>query len=389
MRKIIFGVIFILGLTVSIGSLGIELFYESNLWNNETITFTDPLGYKIHNKYYPGTLDTGIMLFHGFGEDIYSMKNLALRFNIEGYHVFATDFSGHGSSSGILPSGPNSNNSLVNQAIMALDVFINVSGLAQNKIFMLGHSMGARVVLQAAAQNNTNVGGIILLGGGAFAPLNSTNGDWTDFLGIDNPKTDVLIVTGTWEDVFTPTEAMQLYERLSGEEADSKFENNLTSGGYYRGLAIIDYLPHTYEPSCNRVSVVVLQWITSNYAYKPCPCLNSGFGIRKLMIIFQAVGLAIFAIFGTLLFERVDVFDIIKKPKENSEELNKLTESELDIRITDFKRYFSFKPLIYIGGGILGMTLSLLATATCVIAVCLFYPKIKHTYSSTHPYVRS
>ena len=139
----------IFGVVMCVLPITMQVISDYRLRDNQTIIFTDLNGNSIFNKYYPGDRNFGVMIFHGMGNDQTSFDLYTSQFSQQGFHVFGTDFSGHGRSSGLIPSGNNSANELALQVLRAKTEFKEVSGLEDSEIFMLGHSMGARGVMKS------------------------------------------------------------------------------------------------------------------------------------------------------------------------------------------------------------------------------------------------
>ena len=96
-----------------------------------------------------------IVFFHGAGMDHTVWNFQAHHFAHRGFTVLALDFPGHGRSAGSpLPTIA----ALADWTIRALDAL----GLAQ--AILAGHSMGARVALEATAQTGDRVLGLALVG---------------------------------------------------------------------------------------------------------------------------------------------------------------------------------------------------------------------------------
>ena len=73
------------------------------------------------------------------------MRALVSEFHVHGYSVFTFDFSGHGRSPGVLTFDNAQTDRLARQALSALVEFQRLSGLTADRIFVVGHSLGARV----------------------------------------------------------------------------------------------------------------------------------------------------------------------------------------------------------------------------------------------------
>ncbi|NHJ05920.1 MAG: alpha/beta fold hydrolase [Candidatus Heimdallarchaeota archaeon] len=344
-KKITFGIIVLVSsamiLTGFIGMLTIN----SVMWNNQTIRFTDSFGNTIYNKYYPGEISKGVMLFHGFGEDLTSMRAIANDLIRNNFHVFATDFSGHGQSSGVLGGGNSTHSPLIDQVLLAKEKFKDITGLFDSEIILVGHSMGAGAILQAATKDTNNVSSLILLGGAAQIPENST-GSWVDDLGPTNPAANVQIITGTWEDILTPDEAMKVYNKLSNSSEilskDEIYYTTNSSEGFNYELWVLPRQVHSYEPISARVSNLILQFCLWEGNPHIAISLNSINEYRVIFLPLLTVGLIVSTLFGIFF---ISVFDA-------KNQQNIVTNQ---IKIISMKKFLGFKPLIWIGSYIFGI----------------------------------
>ena len=345
-KKIIFSIFIGFGLALCLtGTIGM-LTINSVMWDNQTIRFSDSLGNSIYNKYYPGTKNKGVMIFHGFGEDQTSMRAIAndlIRYN---FHVFTTDFSGHGRSSGVLGEGNESFNPLVDQVLLAKEQFKVVSSLVDSEIILIGHSMGASTILRAAFEDTNNLSSLILIGGGANISENST-GNWIDDLGPTNPACNVQIITGTWEDILTPNEAIKLYNKLSNSseiltKGEIVYSTNSSEGFNYE-LWNLPRQVHSYEPISLRVSNKILEFCMWEGNPHIALHLKSFNFWRVVFLPFLTVGLFISVIFGILLTNEFSNSDVIEE-----------TVIE-EMKIISMKRFLGFKPLIWIGSYAVGI----------------------------------
>jgi len=253
----------IFGVVMCVLPITTQVISDYRLRDNQTIIFTDINGNSIFNKYYPGDRNFGVMIFHGMGEDQTSLDLYTSQFSQQGFHVFGTDFSGHGRSSGLIPSGNNSANELALQVLRAKTEFKEVSGLEDSEIFMLGHSMGARGVMKATTIDSNPVNSCILLGSALHVSDDNETLSWVDELGPTNPLTNILITTGTWDDVAPPPEAMSLYYKLSNETDIIKPQSTyrLTPEGLVKEITILKYLTHTQESMSIRSVMWIANWI--------------------------------------------------------------------------------------------------------------------------------
>ncbi|MBN2044810.1 MAG: alpha/beta fold hydrolase [Anaerolineales bacterium] len=197
--------------------------------------------------YYPGNLERGLLLLEGFGSDQTSLRPIAAEYAGRGYHVLSFDFSGHGRSPGGLDFDNAATDRMAKQVLAADTRLQELSGLASGQIIHLGHSLGARVALQAATMTDSPPESLILLGAQVnlatnqqaefFTGTSDTDLEWVQALGPDNPKTNIILFTSQKDDILTPESAQLLVNQLSGN----------TSSNYGRELILAPKLLHNYE----------------------------------------------------------------------------------------------------------------------------------------------
>ncbi len=258
-------VLTIAGLILSLGSILSVWQIDRPLADDEQVTFADPAGDQLVGTYYPGEWPYGVILLEGFGSDQITMRSLASEFARQGFEVFTFDFSGHGRSPGTLTFNNAATDRLAYQALAALEEFKRVSGLRADQIFIIGHSLGARVALQSATMNPENVAGLVLLGTQVnlstnvqsefFTGTTDTDLSWVQALGPENPPVPILLISGEWDDILTPENARLLAEKLGIGEDIPDFVSD-------RALLLIPKLFHNYEPFSARVFVASSEWIT-------------------------------------------------------------------------------------------------------------------------------
>ena len=258
----------ILGLILATGSIFTVAFLDRPLTNRQPITFMASTGDPLVGTYYPGTQPVGVMLLEGFGSDQVTMTSLASEFARSGWHVLTFDFSGHGRSPGTLTFDNAQTDRLASQALSALQEFKSLSGLHTRQIFVVGHSLGARVALQSATMNPEQVAGLVLLGTQVnlstnvqsefFTGTTDTSLPWVQGLGTGNPPVPILLVSGEWDDILRPGSAKLLFSQLGGEEAEIN-----------RTLVILPALVHNYEPFSFRVLLEISKWMDAEVSQDP------------------------------------------------------------------------------------------------------------------------
>ncbi len=320
---------------------------DSALSNYQTVTMIEPdTGDILRGKYYPGTVDVGLLVLEGFGSDHITMKNILTEFAEFGFHLFAFDFSGHGQSDGSLGFDNAKTDRLANQTIQAKNEFINLSGLNNSEILMIGHSMGARVALQAVTYDPTPVNGLILLGtqlnldfnaqSNFFTGTTDSELAWVQGLSAENPQTNIILISGSWDDVLPVESAFLLYEQLTGQQTadyNAKFTN---TQGKIRELFIVKNLFHNYEVFSTRVMKKAKEWTVGLMEF-PAEPINVNSTIRRT--VFWIIGsLSLFsAIILTIL-----TFDPLKETR--------LENDEHEAIVSEPNKFLWTKLLLWLGG---------------------------------------
>jgi len=248
--------------------------------------------------YYPGTIEAGIIILEGFGSDQIAVKGIASEFALLNFHVFTFDFSGHGRSFGKLELDNSATDRLANQVLAAKSQFKLLSGLNDSQIILVGHSMGARVALQSSVIDTSNVSGLILLGtqinlgvnvqSTFFTGVIDSTLEWVQNLSATNPPIDMLLISGSWDDILTPQAANLLRENLGGDLSP-----------YKRDLRILDFLFHNYEIYSVEAITLALNWAIDNLGLEASPnyfAINTL--LRNILWLFSIIGLFVFIIFG-------------------------------------------------------------------------------------------
>ncbi len=142
---------------ILLNGIGIVLFIpvflltlQASFLEQTPVQFTSEEDVKLLGTFYPGDQPAGVILLEGFGSDQVNMTSLLIEFQQAGFNVFTFDFSGHGRSDGTLGFDNAQTDTQARQLIQAMDEFKNQTGLENSQLVLLGHSLGARVALQAA-----------------------------------------------------------------------------------------------------------------------------------------------------------------------------------------------------------------------------------------------
>ncbi len=233
------------------------LIQESQIPQPERLTIAEPGGDLLAGSYYSGTQPAGVILAEGFGSDQIAMRSLLEAFSRSGYHVLTFDFSGHGRSPGGLGFDNAETDRLAYQIIAAKEAFKAKSSLQEGEIIVVGHSLGAREALQSAGFDQNPPGGLILLGtqvnlapsrqAEVFTGVRDTDLAWVKSLSPVNPPVNIVLISGTWDDILPPQAASLLYEKLSGIPlSDSDQVGEVTSNNLRR-ILLVHRVLHNYE----------------------------------------------------------------------------------------------------------------------------------------------
>lgn len=224
-----------------------EVLVEINVPQDDTLT----------GAYTPGEQPYGVLLMAGFGSDQTALRPLTSEFVKAGLHVFTFDFSGHGRSPGGLDFNNASTERLANQVLAAEAKFRQLSGLTADQIIFLGHSMGARVSLQASTMMTTPPMLLLLLGTSVnlapnqqaeiFTQTQDSDLAWVQALGPENPNTDIILISGEWDDVLKPEGARLMVEKLSGTALESQNRVVNVQTDPVRTLILVPKLLHNFE----------------------------------------------------------------------------------------------------------------------------------------------
>ena len=236
---------------------------EARLPKGEGIEILESGGDLLAGTYYPGERDRGVILTEGFGSDQAALRSLVAAFAEQDYHILTFDFSGHGRSPGGLGFDNAETNRLALQILDAKKLFKKRADLDDDEILIAGHSLGARAALQAAALDETPPTGLILIGtqvnlvtnvqAEVFTGVSDVDLEWVQALGPGNPGSNVLLISGEWDDILTPEAARLLMEKLAGASIASGGEIGSPTERSWRKLIVVPGVLHNYEIYAERV----------------------------------------------------------------------------------------------------------------------------------------
>jgi pimeloyl-ACP methyl ester carboxylesterase len=335
----------LIGLIITIVSLSLIYYQDRFLQNGTIVKFQDSNGDDLVGTYYPGSQSAGIILNIGFGSDQIALKGIASEFARLNFHVFTFDFSGHGRSPGKLKFDNAATDRLANQLLIAKELFKGLSGLNDSEILLLGHSMGARVALQSATMDTNNVSGLILLGAQVnlgtnvqsafFTGVNDLDIEWIQNLSATNPSTNILLLTGSWDDILTPTAANLLYEKLGG-----------ASSPFLRELVVFDLLFHNYEIYSYDVITYALNWGIEVLGLDSSPNYSANsILLRNFLWITSISCLFLFMMFGILFAKMSQRLNYSSPEPIQDGEMNK---ERSEVKILNIKRFLLVKLALWI-----------------------------------------
>lgn len=250
-------IIFAVGLILLLGSACQLFLQENKLPPAEDLRFQERGGDRLLGTYYPGKIDAGVILAEGFGSDQIALRSLVEAFAAEGYHVLTFDFSGHGRSPGGLEFDNAETDRLAWQIIDAGAVLLEKGNLRGDQILIAGHSLGARAALQSAVLLDQPWGGLILLGtqvnlvqnlqAEVFTGVSDGDLDWVQGLGPDQPRTNILLISGNLDDVITPEAASLLINKLTGKSPGPGEPEGSLEDRDWRKWILVPGVLHNYE----------------------------------------------------------------------------------------------------------------------------------------------
>jgi dienelactone hydrolase len=225
-------------------------------------SFLDPEGETLIGYYYPGRIARGAVILHGFSSDQASMKNVASELASMGLHILTFDFSGHGQSPSTITFDNAQRDRLAKQVLAAKAHLKTLTGLDDGDMVFIGHSMGARVAIEAETQDANPVAGVVAMGASInllpntqsefFTGTSDIDIAWIQGLNATNPAVDLLLITGAWDDILTPAAASALIAKL---------QVGGSPGTPERRLEIIPATVHNYEIYSPGVMSVAKEWI--------------------------------------------------------------------------------------------------------------------------------
>jgi pimeloyl-ACP methyl ester carboxylesterase len=257
-----------LGLNLALAAILVIAVIDLPLRRAEKLAIIDPALEVMAGTYIPGTLPAGVLLLEGFGSDQTALRAVASEFGRAGAAVFSFDFPGHGLSPGGLAYDNATTDRLARLTLSARAEFQRRSGLQNSQIILLGHSLGGRVALQAAALDPQGLAGVILIGPQVnlvtnaqaefFTGASDADLTWVQALNAANPVVPVLILSGEWDDVITPQSANLLLEQLHRPGQGPSFE---------RQWILLPRLLHNYEPISPRLLSAAAAWAGETWGY--------------------------------------------------------------------------------------------------------------------------
>ncbi|NHJ48510.1 MAG: alpha/beta fold hydrolase [Asgard group archaeon] len=359
-KDIKYRILLCIGLVLVLFPLSLQFGITYRMRGSSSQYIIDGMGNRIFTKYYPSNINDpsimpGVMLFHGMGEDQNSLSTLAYALRMKGFNVFAVDFSGHGRSSGVIPSGESSDSILAHQVNRAKEYFKSIAGLSDDDIYLVGHSMGSRAVLKATQTDPTLVGGCVLIGS-AIDVDRASNDSWIKDLGPDNPNCDIFILTGTWDDVHPPQEALRLFQTLSGNDTITDLRRSyITAYNNTVEIYVFNGLTHTHESMSVGVALLTASWIREREIYgngsSPFydPLITSIFDIQVWFKVLEVAGFFLLLIYGQ---------KIIQYEQEKRTEIRSSPEEPTDL--FNLKKFYWFKILIWVGAFAIGLVIAII-----------------------------
>ncbi|MCB1152816.1 alpha/beta fold hydrolase [bacterium] len=189
-------------------------------------------GLKMGGTYYPGQAGKpGLILLHMLSRTREDWRGFALEAQQKGYHVLALDLRGHGASNRLADGThldgngmPNSEFQKMPDDVAAAVQWLRTKKVAEDRIGLVGASVGANAALVAAAKPETNIRALVLLSPG-------TNYKGIETLSAAETYTGpAFMATGNNDrNAFISTKKL---EKVMGERATVKYYDGLDHGNF-------------------------------------------------------------------------------------------------------------------------------------------------------------
>jgi pimeloyl-ACP methyl ester carboxylesterase len=326
----LYSIISLLSFLIVLVSLTVIQVNDRHIADNQKIIFSvEADSERLKGTYYPGIINSGVVVLEGFGSDQFAVKNVISEFANLGLHVFAFDFSGQGKSKGTLLLDISRTDKLAKQVSAAKNKLIDLSGLDSSEIIFIGHSMGARLALQQTASDSDPVAGIIILGtqlnldfnaqSSFFTGTNDSELEWVQDLSLNNPLTNILMISGTWDDVLPVNSALLLFQKLTNGSAlplidpirHLYFEN--PNGN--RELYLIPRLFHNYEVYSPRVMKISKNWALEVFGLTDPNSDDVSISIMRIIFWFVGIISLFSAVISASLAFRDEPLEESEKPE--------------------------------------------------------------------------
>ena len=220
-----------------------------NLPGQEPATLYLPgQGNPFFRVFPPAIRPPAIVMVHGFMADRQFMSTLARRIAQNGYAVLAIDVSGHGANRNPFPGGLANADAARPDVKKAVDFLRSYPFVDGSRIAVLGHSMGAGMVLDYATVDPALKGAIMISGGFGLT-------------GPERPKNALLIFAQN-DPSFIQSASTELASHLAGV---SQIELGKTYGELAQGTAVkaiqvphVNHLTIAYSPEA---AATMVRWL--------------------------------------------------------------------------------------------------------------------------------
>lgn len=294
------------------------------LGGGETLTF--PTVYKdtpvtLEASCWHGSNGYAVLICPGYSCDRQKWRPFADVLADEGFTVMTFDYSGQGASSGTIGFDNAKTDAIPVQIDAAVECLHSVSGIAYDRILLLGHSMGGRAILRLLDDYNDpnavttlqkrDIQNVILLSpevnyhfnaqASLFAGTSDeTEEPWKSLRDACVSGTNVYLYGSTADDIVKDEDVLAIYRHLGGTEAPESGEcrafswntvdSRLTVG--ITGGVLHSYM--MYSPKFVRFVQEALQEITGQAMHYPAGKISLVYGgwlLGLLGILLTLLGL--------------------------------------------------------------------------------------------------
>lgn len=249
-----------LGAILLLGAFAALIWFGAPTMNGEKVSFAAADGStELVGTYYAAEgASYAVLLCEGFSADRQMLRPLANLFVKSGISAMCFDYSGHGGSKGVIGFDNATNGQIPDEIELAIQALIERTGLARDRIILLGHSMGGRAILELFSRPafDKGVNRIILIApqinydqnlqSSFFTGVTDAEIEpWLSYSSAHLGGARAYLFGSTADDIVSPESLLAIYARMGGS-VPADFETGVTANDNLT-LSITGGVFHSYE----------------------------------------------------------------------------------------------------------------------------------------------